>query len=115
MTNSYSDTIQWIKNKYENSTLERKISNENKSKQNRGADVQSLDDILLCLPATFDLNQINLVEYFHLLNNNINSSNSRYIKNAMRSILHKIPDEIFLNIYLDFINSEQFQKFGKPT
>ena len=112
LTNTSNETIQWI-NKKQTSEIVLKSSSKETGWRTRGASLQSLDDIVLCLPASFDLNQDNLLKHFDLLKTNLNASNAKYISDAMRTISRKINDEIFLKSYLEFIRNEQFQKLGK--
>jgi len=112
LTHTYNLTLEWI-DKKQDSPLAVVNSKESKSSRTRGAGVQPLDDIIICLPATFDLTPQNLIKHLDLLKTKLNSSNAKYISDAMLSISRKIPDEIFLKQYLEFIRNEQFQKFGK--
>ncbi|CAF4130497.1 unnamed protein product, partial [Rotaria sp. Silwood2] len=111
LSHTYNKTLEWLHNR-QDSPLTIKNSNENTSLRTRGAAVQPLDDIILCLPATFDLNQEYLIKHFDLLKTNLKASNAKFISDAMLSISRKISDEIFLKLYLEFIQNEQFQKLG---
>ena len=112
MTHTYDETIKWIYSKQDSQIA---ITNTSVSggRLNRGADAQPLDDIIICLPATFDLTPEDLLKHLELLKTKLNSSNAKYISDAMLSISRKIPDQIFLKHYLEFIRNEQFQKLGK--
>jgi hypothetical protein len=112
LTHTYNETLEWI-NKKEDSPSALKNPNESSSRRTRGAGVQPLDDIIICLPATFDLTPQNSLKHFELLKTKLNASNAKYISDAMLSISRKISDEIFLKHYLEFIRDEQFQKLGK--
>jgi hypothetical protein len=112
LTHTYNDTLEWL-DKKQGSPLASKNPNESSSPHARGAAVQPLDDIIICLPATFDLTPQNLLKHFELLKTKLNASNAKYISDAMLSISRKISDEIFLKSYLEFIRNEQFQKLGK--
>jgi len=112
LTHTYNEVLQWL-DKKQGSPLVLKNRNEDGGYHRRGAAVQPLDDIIICLPATFDLTPQNLLQHFQLLKTKLNASNAKYISDAMLSISRKIPDEIFLKGYLEFIRDEQFQKLGK--
>ncbi|CAF1192166.1 unnamed protein product [Rotaria sordida] len=111
LSHTYNETLEWL-HKKQDSSLVVKNSNENTRGRNRGANAQSLDDIILCLPATFDLTPEYLLKQFDLLKTNLNASNVKFISDAMLNISRKISDEIFLKSYLEFIRNEQFQKLG---
>ncbi len=112
LPHTYNQTLGWFEKK-KDSQLASKNPNEATSSRTRGAAVQPLDDIIICLPATFDLTPENLLKHFELLKTKLNASNAKYISDAMLNISRKIPDEIFLKHYLEFIRNEQFQKLGK--
>ncbi|UJR08041.1 hypothetical protein I4U23_012318 [Adineta vaga] len=86
--------------------------NEKQSSSIDSINIDPLEHILLCVPITFDLTFEDLVKQMNLLTMKINASNAKYISDAMLSILRRIPEEIFLTNYLQFIHSEQFQKLG---
>ncbi|CAF1560999.1 unnamed protein product, partial [Adineta steineri] len=111
LTHTYNITLEWIYKK-QDSPLPIDSSTEKKSSRNRGAATEPLDDILICLPSTFDLTPQSLIKHLEFLTTKLNASNAKYISDAMLSISRKIPDEIFLEKYLDFIQNEQFQKLG---
>ncbi|CAF4778802.1 unnamed protein product, partial [Rotaria sp. Silwood2] len=104
---TYNKTLEWIQNK-QTSQLLIKNSNKTPSWKTHGAAVAPIDDIILCLPATFNLNQEYLLKHFDLLKTNLNTSNARFISDAILNISRKIPDEIFLKSYIEFIHNEQF-------
>ncbi|CAF1219378.1 unnamed protein product [Adineta steineri] len=110
LTHTYNITLEWIYTK-QDSPLP--VGNSTKKTvRNRGAPTEPLDDILICLPSTFDLTPQLLIKHLEFLTTKLNASNAKYISDAMLSISRKIPDEIFLEKYLDFIQNEQFQKLG---
>ncbi|CAF4419226.1 unnamed protein product, partial [Adineta steineri] len=111
LTHTYNITLEWI-NKRQHSTLP--ISNfvVEKTSRNRRATTKPIDDIIVCLPSTFDLTRQLLLQHFDLLLKKINASNAKYISDAILSVSRRIPDEIFLEKYLNFIQNEQFQKLG---
>ncbi|CAF3429777.1 unnamed protein product, partial [Rotaria sp. Silwood2] len=89
---TYNKTLEWIQNK-QTSQLLIKNSNKTPSWKTRGAAVAPIDDIILCLPATFNLNQEYLLKHFDLLKTNLNTSNARFISDAILNISRKIPNE----------------------
>lgn len=101
-----------INSKNESSLI---INNKNEvnNYRTRGATSQVIDSIALCLPAKFDLNSDNLIKYFHFLTNNLNSSNAKYISDAMLNISRKVNDDIFFKYYLEFTSHEKFSTLGK--
>ncbi|CAF4130372.1 unnamed protein product [Rotaria sordida] len=111
LSSTYNETLEWLQ-KNQDSQLVIKSSDENSRPRSRIAIIHPLDDIILCLPATFDLTPENFLKHFDLLKTKLNASNAKFISNAMLSISIKISDEIFLKSYLEFIRNEQFQKFG---
>ncbi|CAF4030110.1 unnamed protein product, partial [Adineta steineri] len=111
LTHTYNITLEWI-NKRQHSTLPIDSSTGTKTSRNRDTTAQPLDDIIICLPSTFDLTRQLLLQHFDLLLTKLNASNATYISDAMLNISRRIPDEIFLEQYLDFIQNEQFQKLG---
>jgi hypothetical protein len=110
LTNTYDEILQWIDEK-QDSPLS--LNNADEMRSGRGASVQPIDDIIICLPSTFDLTQKQFVKHLELLKTKLNAKNAKFISDAMLNISRKIPDEIFLKIYFDLINNEQFQKLGK--
>ena len=72
-----------------------------------------LDPIIICLPVTFDLTPADLLQQFHYLAMTLNASNAKYVSDAMLTISRKLPADIFLQHYLEFVGREQFQKLGK--
>ncbi|CAF1145573.1 unnamed protein product [Rotaria sp. Silwood1] len=111
LSHTYNETLEWL-HKKQDSPLVIKRSDESSRGRSRGATVQPLDDIILCLPATFDLKPETLLKHFDVLKTKLNASNAKFISDAMLSISRKISDEIFLKSYLEFIGNEQFQKLG---
>ncbi|UJR24725.1 hypothetical protein I4U23_006099 [Adineta vaga] len=109
---TYNKTLQWIQTKEEDSQLVIPSNNNNNSRPGRGATAESLNHIIICLPATMDLPPEKLLERFEILKTKINAANAKYISDAMLFISRKVPDEIFLKQYLLFIQDEQFQKLG---
>lgn len=107
-------TVEWIHKRHgsSESSLSTKTSRVHCI---RGADAQSIDDILICLPASSDLSPGALIKEFELLKVQINASNAKFVSQAMLSISRKVPDQIFLKSYLDFVGSEQFSKLGKRS
>jgi hypothetical protein len=112
LTHTYNQTFQWI-NEKQGSPLT--VKGDNSISRGRGADAQSLDDIIICLPATLDLNSQSLIKHFHLLTRKLNSSNAKYISDALLSISRKISDQIFLKLYFDFVQNKEFEKLGKSN
>ncbi len=110
LTYTYNQTLEWI-DKKQDSPLSSKNPNEG-SGRGRGATVEVLDDILICLPSTFDLTSDILLKQFHFLTTKLNSTNAKYISDAFLNISRKISDQIFLTNYFEFIQNEQFQKLG---
>ncbi len=110
MTHTYNETLLWLEKKQGSSLA---VKGNTDTKSSFGGDAQPLNDIIMCLPSTFDLTSQNLLKQFDLLTTIINASNAKFISQSMLSISHKIPDEIFLKHYLQFIRNEQFQKLGK--
>ena len=109
-SNTYSYTLQWIK---ERTSLRTPLtSRTSRVHCIRGADAQSIDDLIICLPATFDLSRDELIEQFHRLKDQLNAANAKYVSGAILAISRKLPDRLFLTMYLDFVRSEQFQKLG---
>ncbi|CAF4677768.1 unnamed protein product, partial [Rotaria socialis] len=80
--------------------------------KNISNDIDPLDHIIICLPATFDLTTQQLLKQFHFLKMKLNASNAKYISDAMLTISRRLPDKIFLKHYLDLVCNEQFQKLG---
>ncbi|CAF4467932.1 unnamed protein product [Rotaria sp. Silwood2] len=111
LSSTYNETLEWLQ-KNQDSQLVIKSSDENSRPRSRAAAIHPLDDIILCLPATFDLTPDNLLKHFDLLKTKLNASNAKFISDAMLSISIKISDESFLKSYLEFIRNEQFQKLG---
>ncbi|CAF1546615.1 unnamed protein product, partial [Adineta steineri] len=110
LTHTYNITLEWI---YKKQDSPLPIGNSTKKTvRNRGAPTEPLDDILICLPSTFNLTPQSLIKHLEFLTTKLNASNAKYISDAMLSISRKISDEIFLEKYLDFIQNEQFQKLG---
>ncbi|CAF4091004.1 unnamed protein product, partial [Adineta steineri] len=110
LTHTYNITLEWI---YKKQDSPLPVGNSTKrTVRNRGAATEPLDDILICLPSTFDLTPQLLIKHLEFLTTKLNASNAKYISDAMLTISRKIPDEIFLEKYLDFIQNEQFQKLG---
>ncbi|CAF4051216.1 unnamed protein product [Adineta steineri] len=111
LTHTYNITLEWF-NEKQDSALSICNSTVTKTYRNRGAAAKPLDDIIICLPSTFDLTPQLLLQHFDLLLKKLNASNAKYVSDAILSISRRIPDEIFLEKYLDFIQNEQFQKLG---
>ncbi|CAF0890845.1 unnamed protein product [Adineta steineri] len=111
LTHTYNITLEWF-NEKQDSALSICNSTVTKTYRNRGAAAKPLDDIIICLPSTFDLAPQLLLQHFDLLLKKLNASNAKYVSDAILSISRRIPDEIFLEKYLDFIQNEQFQKLG---
>ncbi|CAF0896335.1 unnamed protein product [Didymodactylos carnosus] len=86
------------------------VSTKDNARQIFGA--QSFDNIVLCLPAGLDLFKSDLLKILHHLMEKLNSSNAKYVSDAMLVISRKITDKEFLDLYLKFIKSEQFPKLG---
>ncbi len=82
-------------------------------KTDSGINIEPLDNLIICLPITFDLNVQDLLKQFHLLKIKLNASNAKYISDAMLTISRRIPAQIFIKHYLDMVRSEEFQKLGK--
>ncbi|CAM4963222.1 unnamed protein product [Rotaria socialis] len=95
------------------SALTTNNTNETTSGRTRGAAVQPIDTIVLCLPARFDITSENLYKHLDLLKNNLNTSNAKFISDAILNISRKINDDIFLKFYIEFISDEKFPKLGK--
>jgi hypothetical protein len=111
LTHTYNFTLKWIETK-QGSQLSVKNPDEG-SRSSRGAGAAPIDDIIICLPSTFDLTPQSLLKQFQSLKTQLKASNAKFISDAMLSISRKIPDEIFLKNYLELILSEQFGKLGK--
>ncbi|CAF0890863.1 unnamed protein product [Adineta steineri] len=77
LTHTYNITLEWI-NKRQHSTLP--ISNfvVEKTSRNRRATAKPIDDIIVCLPSTFDLTRQLLLQHFDLLLKKLNASNAKY-------------------------------------
>lgn len=103
---SYDETVESIKQSLPNETEERTKSS------GRGLNNDSLKDILVCLPATFDYNPEKLLEYFHYLKTKLNAANAKYISDAFLTLSQRMPDQMFLQAYFELISSEQFPKLG---
>jgi hypothetical protein len=106
LTYTYNEILQWF-NQKQTSLLS--------SMSNIGTNVEPFDDIIICLPVTFDLTPENLLKEFHFLKMKLNAANAKYISDAMLIISRKISREIFLKYYLQLIQNEQFQKLGKSN
>ncbi|CAM2709425.1 unnamed protein product [Rotaria socialis] len=106
-----SGFVEWI-NKKQGSALTTNNTNETTSGRTRGAAVQPIDTIVLCLPARFDITSENLYKHLDLLKNNLNTSNAKFISDAILNISRKINDDIFLKFYIEFISDEKFPKLG---
>ncbi|CAF4321370.1 unnamed protein product, partial [Adineta steineri] len=109
LTHTYNITLEWF-NQKQDSALSICNSTVTKTYRNRGAAAKPLDDIIICLPSTFDLTPQLLLQHFDLILKKLNASNAKYISDAILSVSRRIPDEIFLEKYLNFIQNEQFQK-----
>lgn len=83
-----------------------------RSYRNKGAASQPLDDVFICLPATFDLNSEDLLKHLQVLKVKVNASSARFVSNAMLSISRKLPDQVFLNDFLQFLQNDNFLKSG---
>ncbi|CAF3309553.1 unnamed protein product [Rotaria socialis] len=111
LSDTYNETVEWI-NKKQGSALTTNNTNETTSGRTRGAAVQPIDTIVLCLPARFDITSENLYKHLDLLKNNLNTSNAKFISDAILNISRKINDDIFLKFYIEFISDEKFPKLG---
>ena len=111
-THTYNQTLQWIEKK-QDSLITVKTSSEGHSRRGRGVDAQPLDDIIICLPSTFDLTPDKLLQQFHFLKTRLNAANAKFISDAFLNISRKIPEQTFLTHYLQFVQQEQFPKLGK--
>lgn len=105
-------TLDWI---YKNHDLKLIVdfSQNLKGVRLRGSIVTSLNDVILCIPATFDLRTDVLLKYFELLITKLNASNAKLISDALLCISRKVNNKIFVKFYLDFIHGEQFRNLGK--
>ena len=96
-THTYPQSLQWFEEKQ------------------RSSDVHTdpLDPLILCLPVRFDLSPEGFLEQLNFLKTKLNASNAKYISDTMRMISHRISERIFLEQYLQLVQSEHFQKLGK--
>lgn len=108
----YKTSVEWL-HKRQDSSESSLSGKKSHSYSSRGADGQSIDDIAICVPASFDLPEQDLKQELQLLMGSLSAKNAKYISNAMTSISKKLPDEIFLNMYLDFVMNGQCQKLGR--
>jgi len=112
LTHTYEDTLQWIEKKQDPVlSVANEASSTNKSI--RGANSQTINYYILSLPATFDLYPQNFSKQFNQLTEQLNASNAIYIRDALLSISHKVPDQYFLKHYIEFIRSEHLSKLGE--
>ncbi|CAF3971219.1 unnamed protein product [Adineta steineri] len=81
-------------------------------KDNTIKNIDPLDNIIICVPVTFDLNSQDLLKQFHILKIKLNASNAKYISDAMLTISRRIPADIFLQHYIELVRSEQLTKLG---
>ena len=111
-THTYGQALQWFEEKQDSSATSNN-SSERLVCRRRGAAPQSLDDVIICLPGTFDLTPDKLLQQFHFLKSTLNARNAKFISDAFLNISRKIPEQIFLTHYLEFVRQEQFPKLGK--
>ncbi|CAF4442774.1 unnamed protein product, partial [Adineta steineri] len=88
LTHTYNITLEWI---YKKQDSPLPVGNSTKKTvRNRGAPTEPLDDILICLPSTFDLTPQLLIKHLDFLTTKLNASNAKYISDAMLTISRKI-------------------------
>jgi hypothetical protein len=112
MNKTYKYTLEWIHER-RTSPNDSAVANASPSRASRGANAQAVGDIIMCLPASFDLPRDGLIEQFSLLASQVNTSNAKYVSDAMLNISQALPDATFLGIYLDLVRSERFGKLGE--
>ena len=106
LPHTYEITLQWIKTKQESSV------EKSGGRGSRGAAGQSIDDIIICLPSTFDLTKEIFFEQFQILKTKINATNAKFISDAMRNLSRRLNDQLFLQNYFQFIENKDFLKLG---
>ena len=103
LTHTYNQSLQW---------LEQKQNSPPSIESTTGVNINPLDHIVICLPVRFDLTLQGFLKQLEFLMMKLNASNAKYISDTMRMISSRIPERIFLEEYLRFVQSEQFQKLG---
>ncbi|CAF1535427.1 unnamed protein product, partial [Adineta ricciae] len=107
---TYQRTLEWIQAKEDSQLITNSTNTTNRP--GRGITNEALGDIVKCLPTTFDLPPEQIFKYFDFLKTKLNASNAKYISDAMLCVSRRIPEDIFLEQYLQFIQDEQFPKYG---
>ena len=108
----YDFVLEWIHKMSENTNSSSTAEQGYNSKWHGGTE-STVNDIILCLPTSFDVTSDVLIQEFHKLKNKLNAGNAKYIVNAMAKIAEKLRTSVFVPIYLEFISNEQFVKLGK--
>ena len=113
LTHAYPIILEWYQQKQKDSIFAiQGVPDTSSYRGTRGANAQSIDDIVLCLPSTLDLSSIEFFKHIEFLKTKLNASNAKYISDALRKISRQIPDPVFLEYYLQLIRDEQFQRLG---
>ena len=98
------DSLQWLIEQQKSILL---------STRQASTDICPLNDLIICLPAAYDLTGEDLLKQFHTLQLLLKASNAKYISDAILVISRRLPTELFLNHYLDMVRHERFQTLGK--
>ncbi|CAF0914525.1 unnamed protein product [Adineta steineri] len=69
--------------------------------RNRDGAATPIDDIILCLPSTFDLAPQILLKHIDLLITKLNVSNTKYISDAMLSIS---PNKELIRVLIEYVS-----------
>ncbi|CAF2821052.1 unnamed protein product [Rotaria sp. Silwood2] len=111
LTRTYNKTLEWFHAKFYSSSTVEEID-ENPGPRTRYFDPKTFDKVIVCLPATFDLDEESLLKQFHLLKTKLNTSNAMFVADTMLSISRRINEELFLKSYLELLRDEQLPKLG---
>ena len=113
LPHTYHQTLQWLELKQESSLVVADSNENSGGRRTRGVTSDALDDIIICLPSTLGLTPERLCQHLEVLKTKLNASNAKYISDAMLNISRRLPDEVFLKSYLEFIRNEKFRTLGK--
>ena len=73
---------------------------------------EKFDELILCLSSIFDLDSQQFLGQVHLLKDQINTSNVKFISGALLTIARRLPDRQFFAIFHPFVQNENFAKLG---
>lgn len=103
LAHTYNQSLHWFEQRQNSPPLKESTT---------GVNIDPLDPIVICLPVRFDLTPEEFLKQLKFLMMKLNASNAKYISDTMRMISFRISERIFLEEYLRFVQSEQFQKLG---